>query len=41
MNNTKETRMLSRDGKQEGTILNLHSRRCTMEGCGGWRIHVR
>lgn len=40
MENKKMT-MLSRDGKQKGTVLNLHSRRCTMEGCGGWRIHVR
>lgn len=37
MENKKMT-MLSRDGKEKGTILNLQSRRCS---CGGWRIYVR
>lgn len=41
MEKSKETRMLSRDGKTVGTIMNLRSRRCMMEGCPGWRIHVR
>lgn len=41
MEKSKETRMLSRDGKTVGTIINLRSRRCMMEGCPGWRIHVR
>lgn len=39
--NEKKMVMLSRDGKQKGVILNLQSRHCTMEGCNGWRIHVR
>ena len=32
MEKSKETRMLSRDGKTVGTIMNLRSRRCMMEG---------
>ena len=38
--NQKENVMLSRDGKIRGLIKNLHSRKCQMEGCHGWRIHV-
>lgn len=38
--NRNEKIMLSRDGSTKGIIKNLQSRRCTMEGCPGWRIHV-
>ena len=34
-------RMLNRDGTQTGEILNMRSRKCQMEGCPGWRIHVK
>lgn len=34
-------KILSRDGKEEGVILNEHSYRCRMEGCSGWRMSVR
>ena len=34
-------RMLDRTGTQVGKIKNLRSRRCTMTGCPGWRIHVK
>lgn len=33
--------ILSRDGKKKGEIKNLSSRRCTMEGCTGVRMHVK
>ena len=33
--------MLSRDGAMKGEIRNLKSRRCRLEGCTGWRIHVK
>lgn len=32
--------MLDRTGLVKGAIKNPHSRKCTMEGCTGWRIHV-
>lgn len=32
--------VLSRDGKTRGIIKNLQARKCTMEGCPAWRIHV-
>ena len=35
------TKMLSRDGETTGAIKNLQSRPCRMEGCRGWRIHVK
>lgn len=38
MENTKY--MLSRDGNLRGIIKNMQSRKCKMEGCTGWRIHV-
>lgn len=38
---TKEQYMLSSDGKIRGEIQNLRSRRCSMAGCTGWRIHVK
>lgn len=33
--------MLSRDGKLRGNVINPCYRRCTMEGCSGWRILVQ
>lgn len=33
--------MLSRDGTRRGEIKNLRSRRCSLEGCNGVRIHVK
>lgn len=38
---SKETVMLSRDGKMVGKIVNRHSYRCQMKGCLGWRICVK
>lgn len=35
------TVMLSRDGSKSSKIRNLHSYRCRMEGCLGWRICVK
>ena len=37
----KFTKMLDREGKTVGEIKNLHSRKCKLEGCSGWRIHVK
>ena len=36
-----QTKMLDRTGTLTGTIRNHRSRRCTAEGCPGWRIHVK
>ena len=33
--------MLSRDGKEEGEIINLQAYPCQMMGCTGMRISVR
>lgn len=33
--------MLSRDGNEKGTIINLNSRKCPMEGCRSFRASVR
>lgn len=33
--------ILARDGKDKGEIKNLFSRRCTLEGCTGVRMHVK
>ena len=39
--NNKKKYMLSSDGKMRGEIKNLQSRKCRLEGCTGWRIHVK
>lgn len=41
MAETKQYIMLSRDGKRKGVVTNMQSRKCTTEGCAGWRMNVR
>lgn len=36
-----QTKMLSRDGTETGTIVKMRCYKCRMEGCTGWRIQVK
>jgi hypothetical protein len=33
--------VLDREGKEKGTIINEHSRKCMMEGCRHWKASVK